>query len=31
MDPKLVKLIIQFMQKIGNPEMIAFKEFQKKL
>jgi hypothetical protein len=31
MDPKLVKLIIEFRIKIGNPEMVAFKEFDKKL
>ena len=31
MDPKLVKLIIKFCLKIGNPEMPAFKEFQHKL
>lgn len=31
MDPKLMKLIIQFKQKIGNPGMVEFKEFEKKL
>lgn len=31
MEPKLMKLIIQFRQKIGNPGMVAFKEFEKKL
>ena len=31
MDPKLVKMIIHFTEKIENPEMVAFKEFNKKI
>ena len=31
MDPKLMKLILEFRRKIGNPAMIPFKKFQKDL
>ena len=31
MDPKLIKLIIEFKRKIQNPEMLAYKIFNKKL